>query len=175
MEETEKNNIEPRESFSWDASSFFRGLTGRNRLARARGFAFHRVTGLEGMQEAVKGMTRETAFVAVDLDSPGYVELVNSPKTRRVTTVFLFMRHGAQDMEVRDRCLGIMREIFRQFMSVLVMERTRLQQKKIYIDTRISFTEVDRYAFSGGACAYFPVAVDTATDLRYNAEEWEDE
>jgi hypothetical protein len=35
------------------------------------------------------------------------------------------------------------------------------------------FSEIDRYFFSGCACAYFQIAVDVYTDLRYNADEWE--
>ena len=42
----------------------------------------------------------------------------------------------------------------------------------IYIDPRISFQEIDRYFFSGCACAYFQIAVETYTDLQFNNEEW---
>ena len=66
-----------------------------------------------------------------------------------------------------------MRELFRQFMSLLILEKTKLEEKCIYLDPRISFNEIDRYFFSGCACAYFQVAVDVYTDLRYNADEWE--
>lgn len=37
----------------------------------------------------------------------------------------------------------------------------------------ISFNETDQYFISSCACAYFQVAVDVYTDLRYNQEEWE--
>ena len=67
-----------------------------------------------------------------------------------------------------------MREVFRQFMSVLILEKTRLEQNFVYLDGRIQFQEIDEYFFSGCACAYFQVAVDTYTDLRFNDAEWED-
>ncbi|MBQ0062995.1 MAG: hypothetical protein KBS94_03070 [Prevotella sp.] len=35
-----------------------------------------------------------------------------------------------------------------------------------------SLQEIDRYFFSGCACAYFQIATDVYTDLRYNQEEW---
>lgn len=57
--------------------------------------------------------------------------------------------------------------------KVLILEKTRLEQHAIYLDSRISFSEIDQYFFSGCACAYFQVAVDVYTDLRYNQEEWE--
>ena len=83
------------------------------------------------------------------------------------------MRHAIDDMIARDRCMETMRELFRQFMSVLILEQVKLQQDCIYLDQRISFQEIDRYFFSGCACAYFQIAVDTYTDLQYNSAEWQ--
>jgi hypothetical protein len=82
------------------------------------------------------------------------------------------MRHKIDDMTARQECMEIMRELFRQFMSRLILERTRLEQNCIYLDPRISFNEIDRYFFSGCACCYFQVAVDVFTDLRLNESEW---
>ena len=118
----------------------------------------------------------------------GYTELNTTPHTRRVKTVFLAMRHALDDMQARQQCMDIMRELFRQFMSVLIQEKTRVEagcprepgkpyekgaQGFVYLDLRISFQEIDRYFLSGCACAFFQVATDVYTDLRYNQEEWE--
>ena len=83
------------------------------------------------------------------------------------------MRHAVDDMDARNECMETMRELFRQLMSVLIFEETNLEQSCIYLAPRISFNEVDRYFFSGCACAYFTIAVDRFTDLRYREEEWE--
>ena len=96
-----------------------------------------------------------------------------TPHTRRVKTVFLAMRHAIDDMVARQESMDIMRELFRQFMSVLIQEKTRVEEEHIYLDPRISFQEIDRYFFSGCACAFFQIATDVYTDLRYNGEEWE--
>ena len=87
--------------------------------------------------------------------------------------LFLAKRHKIDDMATRTRCMETLREIFRQYMSLLILEKTKLEQHCIYLDPRISFNEIDRYFFSGCACAYFQIAVDVYTDLRYNADEWE--
>ena len=158
--------------FSWDATSFFKGLTKRNKHAIAHQFAFCKVSGLDGFEEALGKMLSQKAFVCVSDISQGYTQLDNTPHTRRVKTVFLAMRHAVDDMKARENCMDIMRELFRQFMSVLILEQTRLQQHCIYLDPRISFQEVDSYFFSGCACAYFQIAVDTYTDLQYNNDEW---
>lgn len=158
----------------WDASAFFENLCATNRLAQSEGFTFCRVSGLEGFEEALAQMQTASAFVCVSDIADGYTEMNNTPRTRRVKTVFLAMRHAAEDMEARTECMETMRELFRQFMSKLILEKTRLEQSCIYLDPRISFNEVDRYFFSGCACAYFQIAVDVYTDLRYNENEWND-
>ncbi len=158
----------------WDAAAFFENLTATNRLARQEGFTFCRVSGLDGFEDAVNTMQTSKAFVCVSDIADGYTELNNTPRTRRVKTVFFAMRHSAEDMEARAECMGIMRELFRQFMSRLLPEKVRLEQNCIYLDHRISFNEIDRYFFNGAAGAYFQIAVDVFTDLRYNADEWND-
>lgn len=161
-----------RHNFNWDAVSFFRTLTATNKLAMANGFTFCRVSGLDGFQEALENMQSSTAFICVSDLTQGYTELHNTPHTRRVKNVFLAMRHAIDDMDARQVCMDTMREVFRQFMSKLIQEKTRLQQQNLYVDPRISFTEIDRYFFSGCACAQFSIAVDTYTDLRLNPDEW---
>ena len=157
----------------WDAARFFEELTATNRLAKAEGFTFCRVSGLDGFEEAVNEAQTQTAFVCVSDIADGYTELNNTPRTRRVKTVFFAMRHAAEDMAARAECMETMRELFRQFMSRLLPEKVRLVQNCIYLDPRITFNEIDRYFFSGAAGAYFQIAVDVFTDLRFNADEWE--
>ena len=157
----------------WDAASFFENLTATNKLAQQEQFVFCRVSGLDGFEEAVNQAQTQTAFVCVSDIADGYTELNNTPRTRRVKTVFLAMRHAAEDMEARSECMETMRELFRQFMSRLLPEKVRLEQDCIYLDPRISFNEIDRYFFNGAAGAYFQIAVDVFTDLRFNADEWE--
>lgn len=158
---------------NWNASQFFEELTAKNRLAQKEKFSFCRVSGLDGLEEALDNMQSSSAFVCVSDIANGYTELNNTPRTRRVKTIFFAMRHAINDMNARQDCMDTMRELFRQFMSVLIQERTKLEQNCIYLDPRISFNEIDRYFFSGCACAYFQLAVDVFTDLRFNSDEWE--
>lgn len=160
------------DTFNWNATAFFEDLTKRNKFARTKQFTFCRVSGLDGFEEALAKMLTKKAFVCVSDISQGFTDINNTPHTRRVKTVFLAMRHAIDDMGARERCMNTMRELFRQFMSVLILEQTKLQEHSIYIDPRISFQEIDRYFFSGCACAYFQIGVETYTDLQFNAEEW---
>jgi len=157
----------------WDAAAFFEDLTAKNRLANSENFQFCRVSGLEGFEQAVTDMQQTPAFVCVSDIADGYTDLNNTPRTRRIKTVFMAMRHAAEDMHAREECMETMRELFRQMMSVLILEKVKLEQNCIYIDPRITFSEIDRYFFSGAAGAYFQIAVDCYTDLRYNTDEWD--
>ena len=165
-------SVPNNDTFNWDATSFFEGLTKRNKFAQSKKFTFCRVSGLDGFEEALAKMLTKSAFVCVSDISQGFTDINNTPHTRRVKTVFLAMRHSLDNMVARQSCMDMMRELFRQFMSVLILEQTKLLEHSIYIDPRISFQEIDRYFFSGCACAYFQIAVDTYTDLQFNSEEW---
>ncbi len=158
--------------FNWDAAAFFEKLTASNKFALANDFRFARVSGLDGFLSQIAKALSTKAYVAVNDISSGGIEINNSPHTRRMKTVFLFMRHKVDDDMARERCMDKMRELFRQFMSKLILEKTRLEQDSIYLDDRISFTEIDKYFYTGGACAFFQIAVDTFTNLVYNPDEW---
>ena len=150
----------------WSATDFFQNLVSKNKLANTNQFVFCKVSGLEGFEEALHAMQQASAFCCVSDIADGYTELNNTPRTRRIKTVFLAMRHAIDDMDARNECMEIMRELFRQLMSVLTLERVKLEQNCIYLDPRISFNEIDRYFFNGAAGAYFQIAVDEFTDLR---------
>jgi hypothetical protein len=156
----------------WNAAAFFQTLTEKNLLAQNENFVFCRVSGLEGFEEALHQMQSASAIIAVSDIANGYTELNNTPKTRRVKTVFFAMRHAVDDMDARAECMETMRELFRQYMSVLTLEAVKLSENCIFLDSRITFNEIDQYFFSGCACAYFQIAVDVYTDLRYNPDEW---
>lgn len=155
----------------WSASDFFSYLVRHNRLARDLDFRFFEISGLEGLEAALQAGSAENMVCVSDI-SEGYMELNNSPRSRSVKSVFMAMRHPVDDMDRRLECMVTMRELFRQFMSVLIREKVRLEENHIYLDPRISFSEIDRYFFTGGACCYFNIAVEVVSDLRLNAAEW---
>ena len=158
---------------NWDAFTFFSGLVEKNKLAREKGFLACKVSGLEGFEEALANMQNTVNFVCVSDISQGQIQLHNTPHTRRIKTVFIAMRHAIDDMDARAECMDIMQELFRQFMSKLIREKVKLELNHIYLDDNITFYEIDKYFFSGCACAYFQIVTDVYTDMRLNDNEWE--
>lgn len=161
-------------NYDWSAFDFFKTLTDSNRLAKSVKMTALRVSGLQQFEDALASMQNTTAFCCICDLSSGYTDLSTTPKTRRVKTVFLAMRHRIDDMAARNAAFEQLREIFRQFMTKLILEKTRLEENRLYVDTRIQFQEIPEYFFSGCACAHFSVAIETMTDLRFNSDEWEE-
>lgn len=159
-------------NFNWDSSSFFEKLTLTNKFAIRHGFRFCRVSGLDGFQDAIGTYQSRVPFVAASDISQGVLYTDNSPHTDRVKTVFLAYPHAVTSMEARETAMDINRELFRQFMSRIILEKTKLEERCIYLDDRVSITEINRYAFSGMACAYFQLKTSTSTDLRFDPDEW---
>lgn len=157
----------------WDAAAFFRRLTEKNKLARKGGYTFCLVSGLAGLEDVLQNWQESLAFVCVSDISDGYTDISRTPAQKRVKTVFLVKRHAVDDMEARNAAMSELREIFRQFMTVLTRQQTRLSQECIYLEPRISFSEIERYFAPGAACAYFQIAVNLRTSLEFDADEWE--
>lgn len=157
---------------TWSAVSFFSRLAAKNKLARQHNFTIAEVSGLQGFLDAISQAQTYPNVIAIDDTSDGYSDIANSPHSRMIKTIYTAMRHTPGDQKARSACLAIMHEIFRQFMSVIIREKTRLEEDMIYLDSRISFSEMDRYFCTGQACAFFQLTIDTDTDLVYNPDEW---
>ena len=157
----------------WDAVAFFEKLTARNKLCIEKGFKCVEVSGMEGMEDAIKSMQSTKNFVIVTENAAGLTELDNTPHHSKLRTVFIAMRHKQDDMKARHRCMDIIREVFRQFCSVIIQENVRLQEENMqYIDPVIRLQEVSRYLVPGTAIMMFELGVNTFIDLSYNADEW---
>lgn len=157
---------------TWSAVSFFSRLTAKNKLARQHNFTIAEVSGLQGFLDAISQAQTCPNVIAIDDTSDGYSDIANSPHSRMIKTIYTAMRHTPGDQKARRECLAIMHEIFRQFMSVIIREKTRLEEDMIYLDSRISFSEMDKYFCTGQACAFFQLTIDTDTNLVYNPDEW---
>lgn len=164
--------MERKINYNWNATAFFESLAKTNKLAIEKGYRFGRVSGLQGLEDYINAMQSTRCAVLVSDIANGYTALNNTAHTRRVKTVFILKRHPLDNMEAREACVEEMRELFRQFMTKLLLERTRIGEGPIYIDPRIQFNEIPLYFAAGCACAYFQVAVDVYTDLRLNEDEW---
>lgn len=156
----------------WNAKPLIKRLARTNKLARRNNFVFCRVSSLKGFENALQKMQNSVAFVCLADESDGNICLNNTRHSLFAKTVFLAMRYSFDSMEDRDRAMNILREIFRQFLSVISKEKVRLQQNKIYLDNQIQFHEIPEYFAAGCACAFFNLYIGKYVNTTYNPDEW---
>lgn len=157
-----------------DAFALFSRLTAVNALCRRYGFQCVQVSDLEGFSDCLQELQEMRPLVAVSDTSAGTLSTVGSPVTRRLKTVFMFMPHSLTDrpMERRADCFAVMREIVRQFMTVIIRQSTRLRLGGLTIDPTVVFEEIDQYFYSGGACAYYSITTERRTELVLDEGHW---
>ena len=159
----------------WNAEPLIKRLTLTNKLARQNHFEFCRVSSLAGLEGMLQRMQQAVALVCLADESDGNICLNNTRHSHFAKTVFLAIRYSMSDMDARDGAFRILREVFRQFLSVISQEKVRLQQKKIYLDNQIHFHEIPEYFAAGYACAYFNLYIGKYVNTIYNPDEWLDD
>lgn len=166
--------MEVRNNFN--AYDYFEKICAKNKLARSERFGFCRVTGLEGMEEALTNLRKTEAFFCIDATNDGSTVQANGGFfKRRVFTVFLLKRYKFGDMSAHQEALGICRALFDQICSRMLLDREILLGDLIYLNTdRIHFREMEKYFLSGCAGIYFMIDIDEPLDLSYESEQWDE-
>lgn len=159
----------------WDAAPFVEQLTKRNRLAHQHGFRFVRVPSLGHLEEVISKMQNTTAFVVVSDMTNGSTNLHNTPRVTRTKTVVFAKRYAVDSVDRREEALNVIRELFRQFASMIIQEKTRLENDMQYLDPNIRLTETNNLLMPGVVCAYYELTVTTHIDLQYRQDEWDEE
>ena len=156
----------------WNAVEFFKDLVARNKLCRENGFKCTTISGLDGLEESLARMQSTPNQVMVADNAAGITRFDNTPHTTKIRTVFIAMRHAHDDMAARQRCMDIIFEIHRQFCSMLIQEKIRLEEDMQFLDPQVTLQEVDKYLVPDTAICMFELSVGKYIDLSYNAEEW---
>lgn len=160
------------ENYIWNAQSFFQKLTVSSKLAADMKAKFCSVSGPQGFEDMLATMKTTPAFVAVCSEEEGSLDLENTSRSKVVYIVFIALRYKIDSMEQRKKAMAKIRRLFSQFLSVMIQEKTRLEQECIYIDQSVPFKEIDKYFFPCAACAFFQISVTRYSDISYNPDEW---
>ena len=159
----------------WDVAGFFKDLTARNKLAAQYGFKYVKISGLTGLEDAIETMQQTPAFVCVS-DSPfSSLEMGNTPHFSRTVMVVLAMRHKLDDAAAREQCIGVMTELFRQFMSVVQQQDEQLKQNMMFLDNRVTLQVLNKYLTPGTTSMVFEITTVSYADFSYQEEDWTDE
>ncbi|MBD5172299.1 MAG: hypothetical protein HDT02_03645 [Bacteroidales bacterium] len=158
----------------WDAFSFFSDRISALIPARDIGMKTVRVSGLEGLEDAVANMLDAPALCCVSDSSDGDIDLECSPSDSNFKLIFLLIRTPEGDMAARHRHLKTLRLIFHALLSVLIQERTRLENDCLFLDPKIQFHEAPAPLLSGYTCVWFQLRIVAPLDLRINSNLWTD-
>lgn len=159
----------------FDIENYFKTLHLGNKLAHEKGFYFCTCSGIESLQGPLQKYRTERAFFCVDDTNDG--SLIRGRNggwfKNRTMTVFLLHRYKAADMNDRSEKLAICRELFRQIISKMLVDKDDLSNEMIYLQTEnVLSREFGQYFMSGCTGLYFMIDIAEPVDLLYSATEW---
>lgn len=164
------------ESNKFDAIAYFYAMTERNKLAKQNGFVpvtISNTDNLEGLMEEYRDKDR---FVAVTDTNSGNLSSSDGAygfMKRRAYTVFILSAYEYGNMLARQKELELCRELFRQFVSRILLDKYLYDEKQMYFDTyAIPNQEIGRYYLSGMTGLHFTLYVHEPVDLVYEEEQW---
>jgi hypothetical protein len=158
----------------FNAISFFQQLAMSNRLAKNNKFLPCTCSGIGFLQEVIDNFSDYNNFIAVDDTFDGQI-FSNSGgwNNSESYTVFILAKYEYNDMHDRTEKLNMCREIYRQFLSRLIVLKSTYDKNVTYLDLdNIRYRELGQYFMSGLTGLYFMVANVEPTELIYNAKEW---
>ena len=161
---------------NFDPLDYFKHLAETNRMCRENGFKPVFCSGPENL-EGVMAEYRDTAnFVIIDDTTDNNVHF-NKPGWFRKTvyTVWIVAAYDYNDMEQRKERMNLCREIYRQFLSRALRDRSSMRygEAMYYFGTsNVYYKELGRYSLNGATGLYFMIENDIPEDLTYKNEEW---
>ena len=162
----------------FDGISYFKNMAQRNRLVIDNGFHVGECSGLEAMEPMMDEFQTKDKFVLVDDTVDGSL-IVNGSAwfNRRVYTVAVVARPKWDDAADAKRILNMCRQIFRQFLSRLIVDKEDLKYSEtlVYMRTEyIRYREMNGYNLGGTAGLVFTIPVDEPANLELNDAEWKE-
>ena len=160
----------------FDAIRYFTDMTRANKLAQGKGFmpvTISNTDNLEGLMEEYRDNDR---FVAIADTSSGNLASPDGTygfQKRRAYTVFILSAYEYGDMESRQLELELCRTIFHQFVSRIIHDKYRYEEKEMFFDTHaIPNQELGRYYLSGMTGLHFTLYTWEPIDLVYEENQW---
>ena len=161
----------------FDGINYFKRLALQNKLVIDNSYHVAECSGLEAIEPILDNFQTKTNFLLVDdtVDA----ELVSNNSgffNRRVFTVAIIAKHRWNDTADRNEKMNVCREVFRQFLSKLIIDKENYQygDSLVYMRTEIiKYREMNVYNLGNATGVVFMLPVDEPTDLRYDANDWE--
>lgn len=155
--------------------SYIESLVGQNKLCREKGFRIVHCSGPDNI-EGIMAEYRDTEnFIVIDDTTDNAIHGGRAGYfTHAVYTVWVIAATDYNDPEGRHEALELCREIFRQMLSRMLLDREsyKYDGMEYMAFDRVMYKELGRYSFNGATGLYFMLDNDRPTDLTYKADQW---
>lgn len=173
MIKTEINTSSVQVGF--DAFSYFRDLTKKNKLTQELGFLATTCSSPMAFEGMLANMQKSRNFIVIDDTNDGNVAVNGDGSFRKIVTytVWILMRYSLNDMNDRQEKLNTCRKIFRQFLSRILIDKMKWESDFTYLlSDQVDNREIGAYFINGLTGVEFHIDVSEPLDLVYNNEEW---
>lgn len=159
----------------FNIKDYIHALASQNKLCRTLNFMPSTCSGINYIEGMLQKFRSISNFISVsDITDGSTVSRSGGWFSRRVFTVFILMRYKAGDRNDQEEKLDTCREIYRQFLSRMIVDSNALDNSMVYLNVAdIRKRELGGYFLSGCTGLYFMLSLDEPTNLQYNEEEWD--
>ena len=118
----------PSVRVGFDAFSYFRDLTKKNKLTQELGFLATTCSSPMAFEGMLANMQKSRNFIVIDDTNDGNVAVNGDGSFRKIVTytVWILMRYRLNDMNDRQEKLNTCRKIFRQFLSRILIDKMKV-------------------------------------------------
>ena len=165
----------PSVQVGFDAFSYFRDLTKKNKLTQELGFLATTCSSSMAFEGMLANMQKSRNFIVIDDTNDGNVAVNGDGSFRKIVTytVWILMRYRLNDMNDRQEKLNTCRKIFRQFLSRILIDKMKWESDFTYLlSDQVDNREIGAYFINGLTGVEFHIDVSEPLDLVYNNEEW---
>lgn len=163
------------EQVGFDAMSYFKGLSEKNKLTKSLGFKAVSCSGPLSLEGVIGSMKHARNFIAIDDTNDGVVRESGGGYFKCVTyTVWILAKYKALDMNDRQEKLNLCRKIYKQFLSRILKDKYNWSMDFSYLLTgSIDTREMSSWFLDGVTGVEFHLDIDQPIELVYDASEWE--
>lgn len=164
----------PETQAGFDAMTYFRTLTEKNKLCSDNGFVATSCSGPTSFEGMLSQMMDVENFVVVDDTNEGNVLASDGGFFKHVTyTVWILARYAFNDMNDRQEKLNLCRLIFHQFLSKVLIDKYQWQEDFTYLlSDNVDTRELGAWFVNGLTGVEFHLDVQQPLDLVYDGTQW---
>ena len=158
----------------FDGIAYFTELAQRNKLCTQNNFVVAKVSGIGYLEQMLENFRENSNFIGVeDSTSEEIISNGNGYFSARIFTVYIIAGYDVRDVDDHNAKAELCKEIRRQFITRMLIDKTRYEDKLIFMNTnKIMGQGLGTMFLNGATGLFFQMSVTEPVELIYNDEEW---